>query len=156
MPGSAGGPKYPGTMQISLGRKGDYAVRAAIHLARHAGDGWRKARQIADDMAIPEAYLPQVLGELIRGRLVTSLAGPNGGYALARDPESISLLEVIEASSGPVESRECVIRGGPCRWEDTCAVHDAWSSAQTALRERLDAVTLASVANADAALERGA
>ena len=104
-------------------------------------------------MSIPEAYLPQVLGALVRDGLVLSLAGPHGGYALARDPADVSLLEVIEASSGPVESRECVLRGGPCRWEESCAVHEAWGSAQAALRERLAASNLSEIARADAALE---
>lgn len=48
-------------MQIALGRKGDYSVRAMIDLARHYGDGRRKARQIARTMDIPERYLPQLL-----------------------------------------------------------------------------------------------
>ena len=157
MPDVRAGPRanrrYPGPVQISLGRRGDYAVRAVVHLARHAGVGWRKSRDIADDMSIPEAYLPQVLGDLVRVGLVRSLAGPHGGYALARDPADVSLLEVIEASSGPVESRECVLRGGPCRWDESCAVHEAWSSAQSALRDRLAATTLLEVAEADAALD---
>ena len=140
-------------MRITLGRRGDYAVRAALHLARHAGDGWCKSRAIAADMEIPEAYLPQVLGDLVRHGLVRSRAGPQGGYALSAPPSEVSLLAVIEAASGPVESSECVLRGGPCRWQEYCAVHDAWASAQAAMRERLADTTLAELARADAALE---
>lgn len=49
-----------------VGPEGDYAVRAALYLARHYGHGRRKTREIAADMDIPEKYLPQVLGELVR------------------------------------------------------------------------------------------
>ena len=143
-------------MQITLGKRGDYAVRAALYLARHAGDGWCKARAIALDMAIPATYLPQVLGDLVRHRLAESLAGPHGGYRLARAPEAVSLLEVVEAAGGPVRSRECILRGGPCRWEGTCAVHDAWSDAQSALVERLRAVDLAALAGRDEELAHSA
>ena len=130
-------------------------MRAAVHLARDADQRWRKARDIAEDMNIPEAYLPQVLGALVHEGLVRSLAGPNGGYALSGDPADISVLAVIEAASGPVESQECVLRGGPCRWEESCAMHDAWAAAQAALRDRLAATTLLEIARADAALEAG-
>src|SRR5680860_1715988 len=123
-------------MRIELGRKGDYAVRAVLHLARHNGDGRRKTREIAADMDIPEKYLPQVLGEMVRAGVVLSVAGPDGGYRLARPPAEVSLLEVVEAAEGPVSSETCVLRGGPCRWEDVCAIHFAWSEAQTAFIER--------------------
>jgi Rrf2 family transcriptional regulator, iron-sulfur cluster assembly transcription factor len=139
-------------MQISLGRRGDYAVRAAVYLARHVEDEWSKSRDIAADMAIPENYLPQVLGDLIRVGVVRSLSGPHGGYALARPPSEVQLLEVIEAG-GPVQSRECVLRGGPCRWEGTCAVHDSWSRAQEAMISELRRTTLADIARRDTELE---
>ena len=142
-------------MRVRLGRKGDYAVRAVVDLARHEGDGRRKTREIAAEMAIPESYLPQILGELVASGLVSSLAGREGGYALARDAGSISMLEVIEAVEGQVELVECVLTGGPCGWENECAVHRFWSSAQDAFRERLAGVSFADVAAADSELAGG-
>ncbi|MEX2556102.1 MAG: Rrf2 family transcriptional regulator [Actinomycetota bacterium] len=122
-------------MRIELGQTGDYAVRSVLALAR-AGRRL-KGREIASEMDLPEKFLPQVLGALIKAGLVTSLAGPDGGYALARPAREISLLEVIEASEGPVRSQKCVLRGGPCRLDGTCAVHDAWFDAQAALEAKL-------------------
>jgi Rrf2 family protein len=142
-------------MRIELGRKGDYAVRAALHLARHNEDGRRKTREIAADMDIPEKYLPQVLGELVRAGLVASVAGPDGGYELVRTPEEVSLLEVVEAAEGPVRSETCVLRGGPCRWDDACAIHFAWSEAQNAFVDRLARTTFALLAETDVGLESG-
>lgn len=122
-------------MKIELGQTGDYAVRSVLALAR-AGRRL-KAREIADEMSLPLKFLPQVLGALIRAGLITSVAGPDGGYELARAPGDLSLLEVIEASEGPVRSNKCVLRGGPCRLDGTCAVHDAWFDAQAALAAKL-------------------
>jgi Rrf2 family protein len=135
-------------MQVSLGKRGDYAVRAALHLARHDGS-WHKARDIAEDRDIPETYLPQVLGDLVRSGIVRSLSGPHGGYRLARPAAEISLLEVIEATGGPLRSRVCVLQGLPCPGGEPCAVHDAWSDAQSAFIERLRAADLASLAARD-------
>ena len=141
-------------MQIALDRRGDYSVRAVVDLARHYGAGRRKAREIARVMDIPVRYLPQLLSPLIRGGLVVATAGPDGGYALARDPASLTLLEVIEAAEGPLESPRCVLRGGPCDWAETCPVHETWSRARTALAAELRSATFADLATVDAAIER--
>jgi Rrf2 family transcriptional regulator, iron-sulfur cluster assembly transcription factor len=142
-------------MQLTLGKRADYTVRAVLDLARHHGQGRRKAGQIAGEMQVPESYLPQLLAELVRAGLITSLAGRHGGYALARDPEDISLLEVIEVADGMIESRECVLRGGPCRWEGACAFHDPWARAQQALRDSLATTSFAEVALIDQSLNGG-
>lgn len=142
-------------MQIALDRKGDYTVRAVLDLARHYGQGRRKAREIARTMELPERYLPQLLGPLVHRGLVTALAGREGGYALAREPGALSLLEVIELAEGPLESPHCVLRGGPCDWQHTCPVHDAWGRARAALGAELRRTTFAELAAVDEAIERG-
>jgi len=128
-------------MKIELGQAGDYAVRSVLALARNGGR--LKAREIAAEMSLPRKYLPQVLALLIRAGLVHSVAGPGGGYELAKDSSEITLLAVIEATEGPVMSRKCVLRGGPCRLDGTCAVHDAWADAQAALAAKLARTTFA-------------
>jgi Rrf2 family transcriptional regulator, iron-sulfur cluster assembly transcription factor len=140
-------------VRISLHRRGDYAVRAVLDLARHHGGPRRKGRDISTAMAIPPNFLPQVLGDLVRAGLVSSASGPDGGYALLREPEDISLLEVVELAEGPLRSGQCVLRGGPCRWEDACAVHEPFSAAQDAFEGQLAATSFAALAAADAELD---
>jgi len=141
-------------MKIELGQTGDYAVRSALALAR-AGRRM-KAREIAAEMALPEKFLPQVLARMIDAGLVGSVAGPDGGYELRRAPRDLSLLDVIEAAEGPVRSRKCVLRGGPCRLDGTCAVHDAWFKAQAALEAKLAATSFAELATAPSLRPKGA
>lgn len=141
-------------MELSLGRRADYALRAVLDLARH-GDDRRKSREIGDEMGVPMTYLPQIMAELVRSGLVDSVAGPHGGYVLARPAADISLLEVIEAAEGDPASTECVLRGGPCRWDGICAMHVPWSRAQQAMLDQLGATSLADVAAIDEALIDG-
>ncbi len=140
-------------MQIALERRGDYSVRAVIDLARHFGEGRRKAREIAMVMDIPVRYLPQLLAPLVRRGLLMATAGPEGGYALARDPASITVLEVIEAAEGPLESPRCVLRGGPCDWDETCPLHETWGRGRTALAAELGRTTFAELAATDEAIQ---
>lgn len=143
-------------MRLELGRRADYAIRAAVDLASHHGDGQRvKARTIADEMSIPASYLPQILAELVRAQLAISMAGRDGGYALAREPDQITLLDVVRSVEGATTSTKCVLRGGPCRWEDMCAVHVPWAEAQYALLDSLDGTTLADLVEIDLALQAG-
>lgn len=140
-------------MQVALGRKGDYSVRAVLDLARHYGHGRRKTREIAEAMDIPERYLTQILANLVRRDLLVAMAGPDGGYSLARDPGEVTLLEVVEAAEGPIRMETCVLRGGPCDWTDACPVHETWYQAQTALIDRLAAASFADIAAEDASIE---
>ncbi|HZJ51720.1 MAG TPA: Rrf2 family transcriptional regulator, partial [Actinomycetota bacterium] len=140
-------------MRITLGSKGDYAVRAVLDLARAHGGPRRKAREISDKMDIPPKYLPQVLADLIKAGLVESLAGPGGGYSLSRGPADISLLEIVEAAEGPVRNRKCLMRGGPCHWDDACSLHAAWTNAQEKMVAELAKTTFAELARQDEPFE---
>lgn len=142
-------------MQISLKRKGDYAVRAMISVGRHHGIGLRQARQISTEMHIPYKTLTLTLAGLVAEGLLVATHGPNGGYRLARTPEEISLLNIIEASEGPATFDHCVLRDGPCDWKETCPVHDTWARTQDALIRELAATTLAEIVAIDAAIEVG-
>lgn len=143
-------------MQVALGRRGDYSVRAMLVLARAFGDGRRKARQIAKTMDIPARYLSQIMAPLVRQHLVLATAGPDGGYELARPPASITLLEVIEAAEGPLLRERCLLQGGPCDWEQVCPVHDVWSQAHEALGHQLRITTFKQLAENDRLIEQGA
>lgn len=141
-------------MKLVPTRRTDYGIRALIYLA-NAADSFAKAGDISSSMDIPTGFLQQVLQELQRSRLVMSRPGPTGGYALARPPKDITIREIVEALEGPFEPGECALRGGPCYWEDVCALHWVWSAARAALCEQLDAATLARVAADDRALAEG-
>ena len=143
-------------MNLSLSKTGDYAVRAALSLARERPrGGYRKVREIAAQMELPLRYTPQILGMLAKAGLAESRAGRDGGYRLTRDPVDISLLEVVEAVEGELRLDRCTISGGPCHWEEMCALHPAWEDAVRAFRETLAAATLADAAKVDGRLEAG-
>jgi Rrf2 family protein len=132
-------------------------VRAAVALAA-AWDGngsYRKIRDVAAEMDLPPSYTPQLLGILAKSGLAEAKAGRDGGYRLTRRPKDVSLLEVIEAAEGHLVSRRCPMRGGPCRWDDVCALHPTWLKASEAIRSTLARTSLEDVAKVDRALGLG-
>lgn len=132
-------------MRIELTRRGDYAVRAMLSLAR-PGTGQLTAAALAEATAIPANYVPQVMGDLVRAGLVGNRRGRSGGYRLGRPAGEINLLAIVEAVEGDGRRRTCVIRGGPCQRDGACDVHDAFYRAQEAVFGTLAEVSLADVA----------
>ena len=129
-------------MQATLGRKGDYSVRAVLDISNHNGDR-RKSREIAEEMDIPVPYLPQILANLVDHGILTAEAGPTGGYLLAKAAEDITLLDVVEAAEGSIRLDQCALRGGPCDWDTSCPVHVPWNRAINALTDELSNTTFA-------------
>ncbi len=136
-------PRNTAGMRLELTRRGDYAVRAMLSLAAHNGDGWLSVARISAAMDIPEQFLPRVMTDLVRSGLVEGHLGRAGGYRLARPAMSISLLEVIQAVEPDDGQRTCVLRGGPCGRDGTCAVHGVFTDARTAMLDRLSTARLA-------------
>lgn len=142
-------------MQLSLKRKGDYAVRAMISVGRHYEKDLRQARQISTEMHIPYKTLTLILAGLVAEGLLVATHGPTGGYRLARPPGDISLLDIVQAAEGPATLDQCVLRDGPCDWKETCPVHDTWARTQHALTREMASTSLAEMTAIDAAIEAG-
>ncbi len=86
---------------MKLTKKAEYAIRAMIALGR-TPDGLRTIAAIAKEEKIPKKFLEQILLALKAADLVTSRAGPNGGYRLAKLPTEISLGQILQAINEPL------------------------------------------------------
>ena len=87
---------------MKLSHASSYALRALVYLAGRDRGRLVPSSLIAHEGGIPELFLLKVLKPLVSARVLMSLRGPTGGYRLARAPETISMLDVIEAVDGPV------------------------------------------------------
>src|ERR1700730_4799430 len=88
---------------VKVSTRGDYASRALLSLALHAGlNQPPSVRDIADRTGLPQPYLEQILLALKGAGLVRSKRGVGGGYVLARPPEEITLGQIVSAVDGPI------------------------------------------------------
>lgn len=96
-----------------------YAIRASIYLALNEGESNKIGiKKISEDLDIPTPFLGKILQTLVKHKVLSSTKGPHGGFGLAKNPEEISLLEIIEIIDGMDMFYECLI-GLP-----TCKDHD--------------------------------
>src|SRR5262249_24448863 len=121
---------------ISVTSKSRYAVVALAELAR-AGSDPMPIGQVPERRGIPVQFLEQLFSTLRRAGILTSHRGAKGGYTLARSPEDISVLEVVQALDGVVgqEGKEA---GG------------IWEEGGEALRSTFRATSLADIARREA------
>lgn len=125
-----------------LPKTAEYALRATVWLAR-TPDRAEPADRLAQAIQVPRRYLDKVLQDLVRGGLVRSQSGPGGGYRLDRDPNQISILDVINAV-GPIERiRSCPL--GLDSHTSLCPLHQELDQAYTAVEQAFSRVTLAQV-----------
>jgi Rrf2 family cysteine metabolism transcriptional repressor len=87
---------------ISITTKSPYALRALTELARAGGSGPVPIGELARRRDIPVQFLEQLFAALRRAGLLKSQRGVKGGYAFARDPADITVLEVVELLDGPL------------------------------------------------------
>jgi Rrf2 family protein len=135
---------------VRITAKVDYAVRAAAELAAHAtADGPRapmKGDAVAKAQGIPVRFLESILSELRRGGIVGSQRGSDGGYWLARPADEVSVADIIRAVEGPLAD----VHGTPpeeVEYEGAAAeLQRVWIATRVALREVLEATTLADIA----------
>lgn len=123
-----------------LPKTAEYALRAAVWLARNP-DETESADQLAERTQVPRRYLHKVLQDLVRGELVRSQSGPGGGYALARSPAKISILDVVNAVAPLERIRHCPL-GLPSHTR-LCPLHKELDAVYAATEKALAKVTLA-------------
>jgi Rrf2 family protein len=118
-------------------------------LAKHYGEGPIKIADIAKIQAIPGRFLENILSALKQGGFVTSIRGRNGGYTLAKTPESITAGSIITFCDGPVAPVGCISGSDDCSLMGTCAFMPMWKRAQAALSNVYDNTTFADLVEED-------
>jgi len=135
---------------VKVSTRGDYASRALLSLALHAGEDAQptSVRDIALRTGLPQPYLEQILLALKGAGLVRSKRGVGGGYVLAREPELISLADIVSAVDGPIVAGDFgePHKDGACDHEGQCVLLAIWAEAGEHMRRHLEASTLADIA----------
>jgi Rrf2 family protein len=128
-------------MQIS--RKADYALRAVIYLSLQEPEKSCASSEIAARQSVPQEFLGKIIRDLMRGGLVKSKRGWNGGYALARPAQEITFRDVIEAVEGPIAVNLCLQPDQCCEHLGRCTMFGVWNEVQRRVLDVFTHTTLA-------------
>lgn len=126
-------------MQIT--RQADYALRAIYHLTKLDPTQRAATSQIAEEQRIPPSFLAKIISQLSIAGLIHTSRGARGGVSLARPPEEITILEVVEAIDGPIALNECTSTPEACPFGANCPLRKLWCGTQAELVEKLRTTT---------------
>lgn len=127
---------------MKITREADYALRIVAELAR--SDKQIEAKTIAGQNDIPYRFTLKILRKIVQAGYLKSYRGVNGGYALNKPAEEITLKDIIEVIDGPIALNICL--GGDCCANNVeCRVKNKLAAIQKNLIDELDSVTFKDV-----------
>lgn len=119
-----------------------YAIRALTRLAMVRPDGYVLLDELCDGTDLPRHFVAKIFQDLVRHGLLSSAKGRGGGFALARAPEEITLMDIVRIVDGIGDLEQCVIGMARCDDKQPCPQHDQWKHIRKTLREFLDTTSL--------------
>jgi len=132
---------------MRVSRKTDYALRALFTLVDHYGGTPIPIRELARRNDVPKRFLEQIMLALKSQGWVESTAGIRGGYVLARNPDKITMGEVVRYFDGILAPIDCVSVTGyqRCTQEPLCRFRRVFFDARNYVADLMDRSTLADV-----------
>jgi len=127
-------------------RATEYAIRALLYLAKQPKGEIVLKRDICRTQDITPAFLTKILQPLIKEGIVGSQRGVGGGFYLLKDPEEVTLLDVVKAEEGPLYLNHCIAEKGICEKDVFCPVHGAWHEIRKELMATLSRYSFANLA----------
>lgn len=106
----------------------EYALRAMAVLSSKWPDERVTSADLAREANVPTHYVSKVMRRLVLRDLVHARRGHHGGFRLARPPEEIAFIDVLEAVDFQAEAKHCVFGLGQCNPATPCALHPAYTA----------------------------
>lgn len=128
---------------MRLTTKGRYAVTAVLDLSFHHNEDPVSLADISERQSISLSYLEQLFARLRRNGIVNSTRGPGGGYSLNREPENISMADIITAVDENYEASNCSSEPAGCSGSQQCLTHDLWQELSQEIHGFLNDITIA-------------
>ncbi len=130
---------------LQITRQTEYAIRGLQELARHEGDTPVQLKSIARSCDVSEAFLAKIFQMLAQQNLVKSHRGVKGGFSLGRNPDDITLCDIVEVCEGGIALNHCLRAVSTCESSADCRISRVWSEAQNALTLALSKTLLSDI-----------
>ncbi len=129
---------------MKISTKGRYGLRAVLDIALNEHLGPVTIHSIAKRQEISERYLEQLLISLKQNGLIKSIRGFQGGYILNKEPQGITVADIVTALEGPILLVECVndAKPGSCSRVEFCVTRKVWQDLQSSITELLSSYSL--------------
>lgn len=127
---------------MKISTKGRYGLRIMLDIAQHAGEGPVAIKEIAARQEISVKYTEQIMVFLVRGGLLRSVRGAQGGYELIKHPAEYTVGEILRCIEGDWAPVQCVVDESACSRREHCATIFLWQGLYNTVNNYLNGVTL--------------
>ena len=109
---------------MMLSRASKYAILSTLFLAEHSTETKKiSVKVIAERIDVPSPFLAKLFQQLVRGKIISSTKGPNGGFYLTKKNGKRTVLDIIENIDGLTRLNECFLGLSECDASNPCPVH---------------------------------
>jgi len=141
---------------MKLSTRGRYGLKAMFQLALHHGEGPISLKIVADKQSLSENYLEQLFSTLKKDGLLDSVRGAQGGYLLSRDPNEITVGQILRSLEGNMAPSDCIVDNEfGCSREDSCVTRLVWIKIKDSIDEVIDSITLQDMVEDDKKMKNG-
>lgn len=107
-----------------LSRASKYAILSTLFLAEHSSEEKKiSVKVIAESLDVPNPFLAKLFQQLVRGKIISSTKGPNGGFYLTEKNGKRNVLDIIENIDGLTKINDCFLGLNECDSANPCPVH---------------------------------
>lgn len=132
-------------MSLIFSRQCEYALQAVLYMSAQPKAKYTNINEISEHLGIPMPFLGKTLQLLVKGKVLSSLKGPNGGFRLGKDPREIALFHVVEAIDGTDFMTSCVLGFPECSSKIPCPMHSDWGQLRDRVYQMLANKTVADI-----------
>ena len=130
-------------LSMKISTKGRYALRMLLDLAVNGSEGYTALRDVAERQNISKKYLEQIVPVLHKAEILVTTRGFQGGYKLAKEPERITVGEVLRLTEGNLAPVVCLeTEHNTCKRAGECVTLHIWEGLQTVISDYLNSITL--------------
>lgn len=129
---------------MRLSTKGRYGLQAMVDLGVYSKERHVSLKSIAERLSMSENYLEQLMALLKKNKLIVSTRGAQGGYALAKKPEEITIGEILRALEGSLAPTDCTCKTNTihCALDGKCVTKSVWEKIRDSIDKVVDGITL--------------
>ncbi len=134
---------------MKITQEADYAIRIMIHLSTLGKGHIVDAATISENEGVTLRFTLKILRKLCKENFIRSHRGVNGGYSLLKNPDEMSLKDVIEVIDGHFAINKCLRDENACNLgrTATCNAHEALRDIQDLLVQEFDKVKFSQLIN---------
>ena len=123
----------------------DYAIRIVCYLA--AQRQMISTSELSQELSVPSSYIPKITKKLKQAGIIKACEGIKGGYQIAKQPENISLRDVISCTESTMAISRCLEKEGGCpqNYIACCKVHQILLDLQNIYNNRLESVKISDI-----------